>query len=313
MNNKFRFIRDEKTIVDVIKIIKVEDGKFALEIANRINPNDGHLFCTNCNYNTDKDKFPGTIVIINNAKKEACPNCGAILTWDLQKQFDNQVEIDKSFADLMDLTNLLHNTDLENKICNAVNLLTAEQIRYLFPSFVISLFSKMTVLSNRNDKQNEQIKLLETKIVSLESDQIKINTRLNLLEAEQTQIRTTISAQQLQQILEKFDQMKSFVDTFDQLKIKLENQEMSVADQQNQKLSVMTQEQDMWTIKNTLNIMIELFEKGMDLNGILLKARVQPNKFSPSYDVYPAIVNSNLQYDNLGNYIGTQNDILKKI
>ena len=71
-------------------------------------------------------------------------------------------------------------------------------------------------------------------------------------------------------------------------------------------LKNVTDEQfDLEKMKRTLNIMMELFERGLDFDAILLKAKTNIDQnMSNEYNTSIPIANYNLDYNNNGTYLG---------
>jgi len=278
MNGKFKFIQSGKPSSDIV-IISEENNNIVLTLSELswIKEDDGNLICSCGSSTLKKDHI------------YKCLKCNSTtLHWDLGEQYEKQQQIKRYFEILKKLVdtsfydNNTPNYFLEQDIQNALLLLTIEQKGYLFPTFLRILLEtkaashrQLYELKNRLDQITIQYKNLENLEIEF-VDKLKAHAIVeskNQKTNEDEFIAFTMRLQKLEMLMnvEGFDKS---VKSIEKLLIEKQNQ---VDKEMGDKIDDTEIFNDrLRKIEKTLNIMIELFEHGMDFEAIILKAKTYP-------------------------------------
>lgn len=282
--NKYKFIYGDKIVSSNLLKLSFENGTLNISLRQeQLKLDDGILLCSNCGYEIGKK---------SNIKN--CPDCNQKLQWNLKKRYEeqNRIEILKNLLE----PPLFDTSYTSEQIDDAINLLTKNQKQQLL-SYQFHLLSKTNQIVVNLRKKLEDF---DTKIVA---EIIKINTKIGehvnetginekILNLENKINRIDNSTITLE---EKFNKIIKFIE---EKGIKVDDSFKTQEDKEEEE----KRELELRKIKMTLNIMIELFSKGMDLDAILLKAKVDMGQINYSSTVN--FNNYNLDNDNEGRYLG---------
>jgi len=281
--NRYSFIHREKKDLIELKL----DGlipKLKLNLENKIKKTDGKVFCVKCSFQVEKNQenIP-----------ERCPECRSELKWDLMEQWEEQSSIISKFNILeLYLGNCLPK-DKELKtlydfkfFSSALDLLNDKQKEIVFNYLIRK--------SAQTRLELEEIKLLVKNIFELLKDISKeigeIRNKPTGIEPFKKELKDEVENSCLY--------LNSHITEKVQEEIKIQKEEtFRDSDKFNKDL-------EFEKIKKTLNIMMDLFQYGLDLPVILMKAKVDlDNQFT----IGNLSLNNELNMDNDGNYINSTN------
>jgi len=274
--DKYKFINNPKK-----ELIELSNENDQLELKlnlDEIKEIDGKLHCEKCNYTIKKEEHTGELY---------CNKCGQTLEWDLSKRFNEQKDIKSKFDMLSTYlfrpSNLLYD---QSSFFSSLELLNKNQKKIVLNYFI-------------GKSINTEIELHNAKI---EID--NLNTSLNDLKTRISDIENKYDGS-----IEPYK--KELQCETENLKIDMEEDFKKIVEQEieAQKKDIMENLEvypnmkiDIKKMKITLNIMMDLFEKGFNFQDILIKARMQP--VENQYNESSLMLEPDFSSDNEGNYLG---------
>jgi len=280
-NQKLSFIANEKADNKLFIAIdfsnKIPSFKIH-ESISVISKNDGNFLCQDCNFvikvsdhnlNWNNSQNKGIYEAYN-----GCPTCKKKLKWDLEEQYKKYNEIATS-VDLFKyifsenfLDTLLDNPF--NSIDTAILLLTEEQKYKLYP-YLFSLICKIKTT------YNSEITRIKSEINELKNFYTALDAKFNAEIFEND--HTSKVVEDLQQKISNLSVgvsteilAKVYTEVEQRIRETIQN-EIQMLAQKFDREFLKTRDGEFYKIKRTLNIMMELWEKGTDWETILLKAK----------------------------------------
>ena len=312
MMDKYNFIaKDGKnSLID----LEIDKGvlRLHLNLKNIITQDDGNIVCVKCNerkfskkeQNENEKKLKDGKEVEEEKNPNYCTNCGTKLEWDLKEKFDKQEKIKADYRILEDCLEVDEQTghitypQLFQEIDIAFNLLNEKQkllVNEWLTKKSMHLSNVLRILSKKH--KDLEAKFLEYAKNNEKEKETLLKTFNELKNDPLENYKADLDKHIESEVSNLENNLKSTIDIHIQNKL----QELSNSDSYEMN-NIINENYDIQKIKRTLNIMMELFEKGMDFEAILLKAKTD---FEINKNSYSLMTNSNysLQHSNENIYL----------
>ena len=302
--NKYRYINDGKK--ELIELSFNDDLNLKLKLNLKETPlkEEEKIFCRKCNaykrWSLEEEQIK-------------CSDCRTGIEWSLQGSYWNDKDTHIKFKALEKIlsTDFRRNISKEDfeKFTPSLDLLTESQKEIVINYLIRNSILLRIELQKSNENINSVLFKLSTIDKSINDISSKINNGIEPIKSE--------LKKEVESLKDKFKN-EVLLEVKEELKENLESDVSNNFIEKN-KLNLdnyLNDNFDIEKIKRTLNIMMELFSKGMDFHGILLRAKVNLDTNIHNSNL---MLNSNyeLSNDNNGDYMSDNiencaNSIFKK-